>query len=152
MLVLETCIPIIVAGEETFGNARTTKIDKIGETGENGKNNKNGDKEENLGSNLTQVPYIQYHIIFQKQLVPALLDSENEVNAIYPTFAKELGFFIKPIDIGTQKIDSTTLNTYKIVVTAFLMTDKPNQIRFLKKIFLVANVSLKVVLKMFFLI
>ena len=38
-----------------------------------------------------------------------------------------------------------------MVVAAFLMTDIANQLRFLQKIFLVANVSLEVVFKMLFL-
>ena len=44
------------------------------------------------------------------------------------------------------------LDTYKIVVTAFLVTNKVNQVRFCNKTFLVTNVSLKVVLWMLFLI
>lgn len=50
-----------------------------------------------------------------------------------------------------QKIDGTTLDTYRIAVTAFSLTDKVNKIRFLKKTFLVANVSQEVVFKMLFL-
>ena len=38
-------------------------------------------------------------MIIQKKSVVALLNSENEINAIYPTFTKELGFFIRQIDI-----------------------------------------------------
>ena len=44
------------------------------------------------------------------------------------------------------------LDIYKIVVAAFLMTDKANWIRFFKKVFLVANISPKVVFGMLFLI
>ena len=38
-----------------------------------------------------------------------------------------------------------------MVVIAFLVTDKTNQVRFFEEIFLVANVSLGVVFKMLFL-
>ena len=38
-----------------------------------------------------------------------------------------------------------------MVVTAFLVTDKANWVRFFEKTFLVANVSLKVVFEMSFL-
>ena len=44
------------------------------------------------------------------------------------------------------------LNIYGIVVAAFSVTDKANQIRFFEKIFLMANISLEVVFGMLFLI
>ena len=84
--------------------------------------------------------------------VLALLDSVSEINAIYRTFAWELRLFIRPTDVETQKIDSTMPNTFKIVVTAFSMTNKANQIRFFEKPFLMANISPEVVFAMFFLI
>ena len=43
------------------------------------------------------------------------------------------------------------LDTYKIVVIAFLVTDKANRVRFFEKTFLVANVSPEVVFEMLFL-
>ena len=81
-----------------------------------------------------------------------LLDLNKKVNAVHLIFAKELGLSIKLMDNGIQKIDSTMLDTYGIVLVAFLMTDKANRVRFFKKTFLVANVSLKIVLRIFFLI
>ena len=81
---------------------------------------------ENPRSNLAQVFCICYPINFEKKPVSALINSSNEVNIIYPTFAKELGFSIRLTDIGAQKIDGTTLNTYGIVVIVFLVTDKAN--------------------------
>ena len=95
--------------------------------------------------------YIRYLVNFRKKSVLVLLDSSNEVNIVHPTFAKELGLFIKPIDIRMQKIDHITLDIYGIVVAVFLITDKANWVKFLKETFLVANVSPKVVLGMSFL-
>ena len=106
----------------------------------------------NLGSNLAQVPYIYYSINFGKKSVSTLLDLGSKVNAIYLIFAKELGLLIRTADVGVQKIVDTTLNTYGMVVVAFLVKDKANQVRFFEKIFLVANVSPEVVLRMFFFI
>ena len=80
-----------------------------------------------------------------------LFDSSNKVNTIYPTFAQELGLFIRPTNVGAQKIDGIMLNTYKIVVVVFLVTNKVNQVRFFEKAFLLANISLKVVVEMFYL-
>ena len=81
----------------------------------------------------------------------ALFDLGSEVNTIHPTFAWELGLPIKPTDVGAQKIDGTILDTFGIVVTAFLVTDKVNQVRCFEKTFLVANVSPKIVFGMLFL-
>ena len=43
------------------------------------------------------------------------------------------------------------LDTIEIVIAAFLMTDKANWVRFFEKIFLMANIGLKVVFGIFFL-
>ena len=43
------------------------------------------------------------------------------------------------------------LDTYKMITAVFLMIDKINQVRFFKKIFLIANVNPKIVFKYFFL-
>ena len=83
--------------------------------------------------------------------VLVLFDSDSEVNAIYPTFALELGLFIRPTDIRIQKIDSTILDTYGIVVAAFTIIDKANQVIFFEKTFLMANISLEVVFEIPFL-
>ena len=43
------------------------------------------------------------------------------------------------------------LDIYKIIVMAFLVINKANEIRFFEKIFLMANISLKLVFRIFFL-
>ena len=80
-----------------------------------------------------------------------LIDLGSKVNAIYPTFAKQLGLPIRPTDVGAQEIDGTTLDTYGIVVAAFSVEDKANRVRFSKETFLVANISPELVLGMPFL-
>ena len=79
-----------------------------------------------------------------------LFNLSSEVNAIYSIFAWELRLFIKPTDVKAQKINGITLDIFEMVVAAFLMTDKANWVKFLEKTFLVANVSLEVVLGCFF--
>ena len=86
-----------------------------------------------------------------KSLVQAFVNLENEVNAIYPSFAKQLGLPIRPTYVRDQKIDGTTLDTHKIGVAAVSVVDKANWVRFFEEIFLVANVSPKVVFGMLFL-
>ena len=63
----------------------------------------------------------------------ALFDSGSEVNAIHPTFVWELGLPIRPTDVEAQKIDGTMLDTFGMVVVAFSVIDKANQVSFLKK-------------------
>ena len=107
---------------------------------------------ENLGSNLTRDPCIHYPINFGKKSVLALLDSNSEINAIHQAFAMKLGLPIRPTDVGAQKINGNTLKTYGMVVTAFSVEDKANQVRLFEETFLVANISPEVVLGMPFLI
>ena len=81
---------------------------------------------ENLGANLARFPCIRYPINFGKKSVLVLLDSGSELNAVHPAFAKELGLPIRPTDVGVQKIDGTTLETYGMVVAAFSVENKAN--------------------------
>ena len=81
-----------------------------------------------------------------------MINLESEVNAIHLTLVKELSLPIRPTDVEIQKIDGTIRDTYQMVVVAFSMADKANRVKFFEEIFLVANVSLKIVLGMPFLI
>ena len=103
--------------------------------------------------NLAWVAYIWYPIIFWKKSfsMSTLFNSGNKVKAIHSTFAQELGLFIRPTDIGAQKIDNITLGTYGMIVAVFSVTDKANWVRFFEKIFLLANINPEVVLGMSFL-
>ena len=80
-----------------------------------------------------------------------LFNSGSEVNAIHPIFARELGLPIRLIDIGAQKINSTMIDIFGIVVVDFSMTNKANQVKFFEETFPMANVCLKVVFGMLFL-
>ena len=53
----------------------------------------------------------------------ALFDLGNEVNAMYPAFAERLGLVVRATNVGAQKINGTTLETYGMVVAAFSVTD-----------------------------
>ena len=105
---------------------------------------------------LKCVPCIHYLIQFKKNAnetqIQALIDSKSEINAIHLTFVKELGLPIRPMDVGAQKINSIMLDTYGMVVAAFLVRNKPYRVKFFEKTFLVTNVSPEIVLGMLFLI
>ena len=109
---------------------------------------------------LEQVTCIQYLIAFPGGVtqdglalgpVSALLDLGSEVNAMHPAFAERLGLVVRTTNVGAQKIDGTTLETYGMVVAAFSVTDQAISIRFFEETFLVANVSPDMVLGMLFL-
>ena len=66
-------------------------------------------------------------------------------------FAYQLGLAIQKINIRAQKINSTTLETYGMVVSTFLMSDKDGNERFFEESFLLANVKPEIVHGMSFL-
>ena len=140
--------------EKVFRIANTDKTAKAIETARAGKDGKKSESGENPRSNLEQVLYIRYSVTFWKKSVPvsALFDSGNEVDALYPTSAQELELFISPMEVGAQKIDSTILDTHGMVVAVFLVINKANRVRFFEKTFLVADINLKVVFEIPFLI
>ena len=100
---------------------------------------------------MCSVHPVPYHLLEESVPVSALFDSSSKVNAIHPTFARELRLPIRSTDVGAQKIDGIMLDTFGIVVVAFSVTDKTNQVRFFEKTFLMANVSLEVILGISFL-
>ena len=102
---------------------------------------------------LERVPYIYYPVRFKKDKtqIQALVDSRSEVNAMHPSFAKQLGLPIWLTYVRAQKINDTMLDTHGMVVAAFSVVDKANRVRFFEETFLVANVSPKLVFGMPFL-
>ena len=62
--------------------------------------------------------------------VQALIDLGNEVNAMAPAYAKKLGLQVRKTDVGTQKIDGSTLETYGMVIADFQVQDKFEKARF----------------------
>ena len=146
--VSATSMPVTETREEAFAEAVET-IEAVEST----KVGKDSAESEGEYPNLAQVPCIRYPITFRKKFVSmsALFDSSSEVNAIHPALARKLGLPVRPTDVAAQKIDGTMLDTLEMVVTAFLVTDKANRVRFFEETFLVANVSLEIVLGMPFL-
>ena len=46
----------------------------------------------------------------------AVIDSGSKVNAMHPAYTMKLGFCIRKIDIGVQKINGSYLDTFGIVI------------------------------------
>ena len=79
-----------------------------------------------------------------------MIDSGSKVNAMTPAYVAKLGLRVKKTNIGTQKIDGSTLNTFEIVLDDFQRENKLDKARFFQETFLVANTTLEVIFMMFF--
>lgn len=66
-------------------------------------------------------------------------------------FARKLGFYIWKTSIMTQKINSSALETFGIVITDFQVEDKVNRFRFFQETFLVVDIKFEIILGMLFL-
>ena len=103
---------------------------------------------------LDQVSYIYYLVQFQKdkgETIQALIDSGNEINAMTLAYAKQLGLRNRKTDVEAQKIDGWSLNTFGIVIAGFQVIDKLGKAQFFQEIFLLANITMEMVLEMPFL-
>ena len=102
---------------------------------------------------LNWVPYIYYLIWFKKSevQVQALIDSGNELNAMTLRYALKLGLKICLTNVRVQKIDGSTLKTFEMVLASFQMKDTLGRARFFQETFLLADLSVEIVLEMPFL-
>ena len=64
----------------------------------------------------------------------------------------KLGFTAQKTSIKAQKIDGSPLKTYSIVLTSFLLQDSIKIVQFFEETFLLANISVEVILEILFLI
>lgn len=99
---------------------------------------------------LEQIPCIWYPDIFKDQIETSV-DSKSKENTTNKTFASELGLKIRKTNVEDRKIDNTTLQNYKIVVSTFSVLDKDSTERFFEKSFLFADNKSDVVLRILFL-
>lgn len=53
-----------------------------------------------------------------------MLNSGSKANTMNLDFARKLGLHIKKTNVGAQKIDSSTLKTFKIVIADFQVENK----------------------------
>ena len=83
--------------------------------------------------------------------VRALIDLESEVNTMAPAYVKKLGLWVRKTNVGAQKIDRSTLETYSMVIAGFKVQVKFGKARFFQETFLVADTNMEVVLEMPFL-
>ena len=102
---------------------------------------------------LDKVSCIYYPIQFCKDKgkdTLALLNSESKVNAITSAYVAHLSLKVGLTNVGMQKIDGFSVATYGIVIAAFQIVNKLGRSRFFQETFLLTDISMKVVLGMFF--
>ena len=102
---------------------------------------------------LDRVPCIRYLIQFKKSevQVQALIDSGSEINAMTPGYVSKLGLKVRPTDVGAQKNDGSTIETFGMVLASFQVEDKLGRTCYFQKTLLLADISMVVVLGMPFL-
>ena len=68
-----------------------------------------------------------------------------------PTYVERLGLKTWKTNVGAQKIDGSTLETFEMVIVDFQIVDKGGRHKFFQKTFLVADNKFEMILKMPFL-
>ena len=68
-----------------------------------------------------------------------------------PGYASKLGLKVCPTNVGAQKINGFTFETFEMVLASFQVEDKLGRPWFFQKTFLLADLSVRVVLGMPFL-
>ena len=68
-----------------------------------------------------------------------------------PNYAWKLGLKIRKTNVGAQKIDSSALKIFGMVIADFQVENKASRPRFFQETFLVVDTKFEVILKMPFL-
>lgn len=66
-------------------------------------------------------------------------------------FAAILGLKSRLTNVGAQKVDDFSLKNYGMALRKFLLSNSLNKVQFFEDIFFMADISMKIVLKMLFL-
>ena len=75
---------------------------------------------------LDWVCFIHYSIQIcnNKEIISALIDFNSEINVITPTYAKKLGLQRQTTKVKAQKIERSSLDTFKRVIAGFQVINK----------------------------
>lgn len=78
-----------------------------------------------------------------------MINSSNKVHIIYLAYTIKLSFYYKKIGISLQKINKFYLNIFEMLIANLLVMYILKKIWFFQKIVLLANISIKIDLKIF---
>lgn len=79
-----------------------------------------------------------------------LIDLDNNINIMHPVYNTKLDLYIKKINVSMLKIGGSYIDTFKIVIANRLLKKKLEKLKFFLIVFLLANISLEISLKIFF--
>lgn len=101
---------------------------------------------------LYKVLYIYYWLYFWKNTanVRALINSGNKINTMTLVYINKLDLKGCYIYVKIQKIDSSIFQIFEIILANFQIKNKLKKAWFFWKTFLLANISVKMVLVMLF--
>ena len=80
-----------------------------------------------------------------------MLNFESEINVITLAYIAQLGFKMWTTNVAAQKIDKFLVETYSMVIAIFHFLNKLSCSWFFWETFLLADIGIKVVLRMLFL-
>ena len=81
---------------------------------------------------LDRILCIYYLMFFWKNQdeVLALINLGSEVNVMTHVYSSKLGLKVYPTNVGVQKVDGSTLETFDMVLASFQVEDKLGKVRF----------------------
>ena len=86
-----------------------------------------------------------------KKIVGALIYSDSEINIMIPAYSAMLDLKIFSTAVRAQKIDRFLLKIFRIVIASFQIKDKLGRDWFFQETFLLANISMEMILRILFL-
>lgn len=101
-------------------------------------------------SKLQRVLCIHYPIQFNRFFIKTLIDSDSKINAMQLSFTRKLGFHICKTNMDPQKIDSSRLETFGIVIVLFQMDDNDGKFCFFNETSLLADINIDVAFEILF--
>ena len=84
--------------------------------------------------------------------IRVLIDSNSEINIIIPAYVSKLSLQAWSTNVGAQKSDDSTLQTFGMVLASFQVEYKLERARFFQETVLLADIGMKMVLGILFLI
>ena len=97
---------------------------------------------------LEKVLYVHYLIWFKKKKIQVLIDLGSKINIMIPAYVLNLNIKVYYINVGAQKIDGPITDTFGIVSASSQVEDKLKRARFFQETFLLADISVEMVLNM----
>lgn len=93
-----------------------------------------------------------YLIWFKKNEIQALINFSSKINAIKLICILKLSFNIWHTNVQASKINNSIFKTFRIVLASFQIKYKFKKAYFFSNTVLLADISIKIVLRLFFLI